>query len=321
MPTQSFSVDETTLTMTTVSDFPVSRERLWDAYADARQIEKFWGPPEWPATFTRHDFALGGRSEYHMTGPDGEISAGYWEVVAMDLGHSFEVVDGFREVGSGFSPDIEPMRVSYRFESVGSASRLTSVTYFPSAEVLAQMREMGMEEGTAMAMEQIEAVVSDHESFAANLPVQPQLIGDTRLRLTRVLTLPQERAWEAHFESSLLTRWLLGPDGWSMPVCEVAKELGEWFRYEWESNDGSGRFGFTGQLLEAARPYRLVTTESVIGMESSGTVNELTLTPVQRGTLITLVITYPSAEVRDYVLSTGMTDGMESSYARLERLF
>ena len=72
MPITSVEKDLDALTMTVTADFPVPVSRLWDAYADPRQLEKFWGPEGWPATFTRHDMAPGGRSEYYMTGPDGE---------------------------------------------------------------------------------------------------------------------------------------------------------------------------------------------------------------------------------------------------------
>lgn len=115
-----------------------------------------------------------------------------------------------------------------------------------------------------------------------------------------------------------MRRWLLGPDGWWMPVCEVATEVGGSYRYEWETEDGLQRFGFEGELLESMPPYRSVTTERMIGMEGPSTTNEMTLTPYGAGTLLSLVITYPNAEVRDTVLGTGMTDGMERSYARLE---
>lgn len=71
MPITSTTQDPDDLTLTVVADFPVPVPRLWNAYADPRQLERFWGPPGFPATFTRHDLAPGGRSEYHMTGPDG----------------------------------------------------------------------------------------------------------------------------------------------------------------------------------------------------------------------------------------------------------
>jgi uncharacterized protein YndB with AHSA1/START domain len=68
MPITSVAKDTAKLTLTVVGDFPVSQRRLWDAYADPRQLERFWGPPAWPARFTRHDFKVGGRAEYVMTG-------------------------------------------------------------------------------------------------------------------------------------------------------------------------------------------------------------------------------------------------------------
>jgi uncharacterized protein YndB with AHSA1/START domain len=112
---------------------------------------------------------------------------------------------------------------------------------------------------------------------------------------------------------------MLGPDGWTMPVCEVAAKVGDAYRYEWQKQDGGERFGLAGELLEPSPPYRAVTTERMIGVDGPGTRNELTLTLVPGRTLVTLVVTYPSKEVRDLVLGTGMTDGMEASYARLER--
>ena len=115
-----------------------------------------------------------------------------------------------------------------------------------------------------------------------------------------------------------MRRWMLGPEGWRMPVCEVNAEVGGTYRYEWEAEDGSQRFGFEGVLLEAAPPHRSVTTEQMIGTDGPSTTNEMTLTPVAGGTLLSLVITYPNAEIRDMVLGTGMTEGMEQSYARLE---
>ena len=128
-----------------------------------------------------------------------------------------------------------------------------------------------------------------------------------------------EQVWRAHHEPELMRRWMLGPDGWTMPVCDVATTVGETYRYEWEQADGEqDRFGFEGELLESASPYRSVTAERMIGMPGDGVVNELTFTPVPAGTLLSLVITFPDAETRDAILATGMADGMEASYARLE---
>lgn len=140
-----------------------------------------------------------------------------------------------------------------------------------------------------------------------------------RAASSRVIRGTVEQVWRAHHEPEFLRRWQLGPDGWTMPVCEVATSVGETYRYEWE-NEADGRsFGFTGELLEVLAPVRAVTTESMIGMDGPVVVNELTLTPLESGTLLTMIGNYPDAETREMILATGMADGMETSYARLER--
>ena len=79
MPVTSVEKDLDQLTITIVADFPVAVRRLWDAYADPRQIERFWGPPTYPATFLRHEAVAGGRSVYKMTGPEGDEHYGSWD--------------------------------------------------------------------------------------------------------------------------------------------------------------------------------------------------------------------------------------------------
>ncbi len=161
-------------------------------------------------------------------------------------------------------------------------------------------------------------MVADLASFAVGRATEAKILDDTRVRVSRVIRGSAQQVWDAHHDPALLRRWLLGPDGWTMPVCELASSVGGTFRYEWESEDGKERFGITGELLESQPPYREVTTEQMVGIDGPPTINEMTLTPVEGGTLLATVITYPSAEVRDAILGTGMTDGMEMSYARLE---
>lgn len=304
-----------------VGEYPVPVERLWEAWSDPRQLEKFWGPETWPATFTRHDMAVGGRSHYYMTGPDGSTSRGWWRFLAIEPGRRIEIEDGFAD-DEGRPDDAMPtMRMVFTFESTPAGSRFTSVTYFPSIEVMEQLAEMGMVEGLKSALGKMDDVLTDLASFAADRATAAQILSETQVRISRVIRGPIDRVWRAHHEPELLQRWLLGPDGWTMPVCEVAESVGDSYRYEWEAEDGSQRFGFEGELLESEPPHREVTTERMIGPDGPdgpATVNEMTLTPVGTGTLLTLVITYPSAEVRDAVLGTGMTDGMERSYERLE---
>lgn len=319
MPITNVTSNPHDLTLTVVADYPVPVERLWDAYADPRQLERFWGPEQWPATFTRHDMAVGGESHYYMKGPDGTMSHGWFRFLAIEPLTRIEVQDGFGDASGKPNADMPTMRMVFNFQGTATGSRFTSVTTFPSIEAMEQLVQMGMMEGMKSAMGQIDAVLADLASFAANRGTESQLLSDTQVRVSRVIRGSAAQVWRAHNEAALMKRWLLGPDGWTMPVCEIAAAVGDRYRYEWESVDGAQRFGFEGELLESAPPYRAVTTEQMIGTPGPSTRNELTLTPVQEGTLMSLLITYPSKELRDMILGTGMTTGMETSYARLER--
>lgn len=179
---------------------------------------------------------------------------------------------------------------------------------------------MGMEEGTRAAMAQIDDVVTDLRSFAAGHGMDTQLLGQTQARFTRVIRGSVELVWQAHHDPELLKRWLLGPDGWMMSEVTVAHAVGDTYRYAWTPEPGveGEPFALTGELKESVPPHREVTTESMEGFPGPATLNEQTLTPLEDGTLLTLVITYPDAKMRDSILATGMTEGMETSYARLE---
>ena len=319
MPITSVEKDLDALTITIVADFAAPLARLWDAYADPRQIERFWGPPSYPATFLRHDAAAGGRSVYKMTGPTGDEHYGCWEWTDVTAPTSFDIIDWFADETGAPNTDLPGTHASFVFEATQTGSRLTTTSRFDSLEQLQQLLEMQMLEGTKEAMSQIDAVLADLAAFSADLAAEAQILSDTQVRIARVIRGSVEQVWRAHSDAELMKKWLLGPDGWTMPVCEIATKVGDTYRYEWQPEGGGEGFGFTGELLESEHPYRQVTTESMIGMEGQ-TLNELTLTPVEGGTLLSLVITYANAEMRDMILATGMTDGMETSYARLEGL-
>lgn len=320
MPITDVTTDPEALTLTITGEYPVPVERLWNAWADPRQLERFWGPPTWPATFTRHDMVEGGRSEYFMTGPDGTRSAGYWIFENIDEGRSITVVDGFADEDGNPNDDMPTNRSEFRFESIDAGSRYTAVSTFTDADAMQQLLDMGMLEGATAAVGQIDEVLADLAAFAAGSGVESRILDDTHVLFRRVIRGSVDQVWQAHHDAELLKRWLLGPDGWTMPVCEVAASVGDDYRYEWEGEDGSGRFGFEGRLLESDPPHRSVTTEAMIGMDGPFTTNELTLHPVADGTLLSIRITYPNKELRDQILATGMTDGMETSYARLDDL-
>ncbi len=318
MPVTSVDKDLDRLTLTVVADFNAPLGRLWNAYVDPRQIERFWGPPTYPATFLRHDAATGGRSIYLMTGPEGDVHFGCWEWISVNAPESFEVADSFANEKGEPNGELPTIRMTFAFEETENGSRLVMTSYFDSLDQLQQLVEMGMDEGTREAMAQIDTVLADLASFASDRAVEAQLLSDTQVRVARVIRGTIDQVWSAHTDAELLKKWLLGPDGWTMPVCQTAVHVGDSYRYEWEKEGGGGRFGFTGELLESEKPHRSVTTEAMIGMDFPATLNELTLTPVEDGTLLSLIITYADIEQRDAVLATGMTEGMETSYARLE---
>lgn len=320
MPVTSVEKDPESLTMVIVADFSVPVRRLWDAYADPRQLETFWGPPTWPATFDRHDLTPGGRSEYYMTGPDGSRAGGFWEFLSVQEGKSFEVIDGFNREDGTPNTDMPSMRMVFAFEETEAGSRLRTTTYFNSLAELEQLVEMGMEEGTTLAMGQIDDVLADLRSYAADRATEAQLLSDTQARISRVLRGTPQQIWDAHHDPDLMRLWCYGPEGWTFTDCVVATTPGGKYRYAYAPETGveGEPFAITGELLEAEPPHREVFLETMEDIDGPPTRNEQTLTPVEGGTLLVLVVTYASREQRDLVLGTGMTDGMEASYARLE---
>ncbi|QAY59816.1 ATPase [Microbacterium protaetiae] len=321
MPVTDISADADTLTMNIVADFDAPLDRVWKVFTDPRQLERFWGPPGWPATFTRFDFAPGGLAQYYMTSPQGEVSRGRWEFLSIDEPRSFEVLDGFADADGDLTGDIDPMRMVFAFEETPTGTRLNGKTYFTSADSLEQAVQMGMVEGTRLAMGQLDAVLQDLRAYAAVKGTQIEVLDDQHVRITRLIDGPRELVWRAHHEPELMKRWLLGPDGWRMTVCEIDPAPGGAYRYAWEPEDGieGQAFGFDGVTLVAEAPRRAVTTEHMTGTDYPTTINDLQLYEEDGATLLTLLVEYPDAATRDAVLATGMVDGMETSYARLER--
>jgi uncharacterized protein YndB with AHSA1/START domain len=321
MPVTAVTTDPEELTMTLTADFPAPVERLWAAFTDPRQLERFWGPPGWPARFPDFDFTVGGHIRYAMTSPQGQRSAGQWEVLSIDAPHAFEVLDSFLNEEGEVMTDFPSMRMTFAFASTESGSRLTNVTYFTSAEALEQVVAMGAVEGSTLAINQLDLVLADLREYSAGKGAQTEILDDTHVRITRLIEGPIDLVWRAHHDPELMKKWMLGPDGWRMSVCEVDATVGGRYRYEWEPvGDTEGEvFGFDGETLLVEEPRRAVSTEHMTGTDFPSTINDLNLYEEDGATLVTLLIEYPDKDTRDMVLATGMTDGMEASYARMER--
>ncbi|GHD40820.1 SRPBCC domain-containing protein [Mycetocola manganoxydans] len=157
----STNKDVDNLTFTIVAEFDAGPEAVWQVWENPRLLERWRGPPTWPATFEKLEFAPGGDARYYMSGPDGEKARGWWKIVSMDAPRRFAFDDGFAgDDGKPLDPD-DTTRCEVTLAEDGNVTRMTSVTTFRSAEQLEQMVEMGMEEGTIGAMGQIDAVLAD----------------------------------------------------------------------------------------------------------------------------------------------------------------
>jgi uncharacterized protein YndB with AHSA1/START domain len=152
--------DPAALTLTVAARFDASVERVWQLLADPRTLERWWGPPAYPATVVDHDLTPGGRVSYFMTGPEGDKHAGWWRVIAVDAPHYLEVEDGFADDSGEPNPNMPTCFMRMTVEADGAQTRLQTVTTFPSTEAMEQMVGMGMVEGITEAIQQIPAVLA-----------------------------------------------------------------------------------------------------------------------------------------------------------------
>jgi uncharacterized protein YndB with AHSA1/START domain len=144
--------------------------------------------------------------------------------------------------------------------------------------------------------------------------------GDTHIIVTRHFAAPPEAVYRAHIEPKIIQQWLLGPEGWTMPVCINEAKPGGKIRYEWQNATGEG-FHVTGEFVEL-KPYsKLVHVERMhLPDPTPDNHVETTFAPDGKGTLMTMRMTLPDAKTRASMLATGMEPGMEASYARLETI-
>ena len=161
MPVTDVTHDTDTLTLTITADFAAPVERVWQVYADPRQLERVFGPPGFPATFVEHDLVRGGRAHYFMTSPEGEKYYGWWTVTEVDEPRHFAFQDGFA-ADDTFAP-LDDMPVStnvYRFEPSDSGTRATFTSTYASAEDLQKVLDMGVVEGATLAINQIDDLLA-----------------------------------------------------------------------------------------------------------------------------------------------------------------
>ncbi len=160
MSVTSVHRDVETLTMTITAEFDAPIGRVWQLWADPRQLERWWGPPAYPATVVDHDLTPGGRVTYVMTGPEGDQHRGWWRVLALDPPRRLEFEDGFADDAGDPNPDMPTTTARVTLEEHGDGgTRMTIATRFPSMDAMDQMISMGAEEGMTSALAQIDGIL------------------------------------------------------------------------------------------------------------------------------------------------------------------
>jgi uncharacterized protein YndB with AHSA1/START domain len=153
--------DPTALTMTLESEWDAPIASVWQLWADPRKLERWWGPPTYPATVVEHELRPGGKVSYFMTGPEGDQQHGWWKVTAVEERHRLDLEDGFADKEGNPDVTMPTMRFTVTLaEQPSGATRMVIETRFPSREAMDQMLEMGMEEGMAAANSQIADILA-----------------------------------------------------------------------------------------------------------------------------------------------------------------
>jgi uncharacterized protein YndB with AHSA1/START domain len=160
MPVTDITKDLDNRVLTITAEFAAPVERVWELYADPRQLERVWGPPTHPATFVDHELTPGTTSTYYMTSPEGERYYGVWRITGVDAPDGFTFDDAFADESFAVNTELPVSRCEYAFEAAGVGTRARFMTTYASAEDLQTVLDMGMEEGARQAMNQIDAFLA-----------------------------------------------------------------------------------------------------------------------------------------------------------------
>lgn len=145
--------------------------------------------------------------------------------------------------------------------------------------------------------------------------------GDNQVVVKRKFDAPLSLVWRCYTEPELVKRWLLGPPGWSMPVCEMDLRPGGKYRYRWRNDADGSEFGFVGTFKDIETEKRITHTETPEDAPEMGeSFNEIEFNALGDMSELVMTMTYENAEVRESVLATGMTDGMGMSFEMLDKL-
>ena len=159
MTVTSTDKDFDNLTITLVADFEAPIERVWDLWADPRKLERWWGPPTYPATFEKHDLSPGGEVTYFMTGPEGDTHRGWWRVTSVDPPTSLEFTDGFADDEGEPKEDMPITAVQIQLADHDGGTRMEIRSTFDSREQMQELVDMGAVEGLQQSVGQMDALL------------------------------------------------------------------------------------------------------------------------------------------------------------------
>jgi uncharacterized protein YndB with AHSA1/START domain len=160
MSVTSVDKDFDNLTMTLVADFDAPVERVWQLWADPRKLERWWGPPTYPATVEEHDLTPGGSVTYFMTSPEGEKHRGWWRITSIDPEKSLEFADGFADQDGKPIGDMPATTVRMQLTEHEGRTRMELRSAFDSREQMEQLMNIGMDEGLREAVGQMDALLA-----------------------------------------------------------------------------------------------------------------------------------------------------------------
>jgi uncharacterized protein YndB with AHSA1/START domain len=156
----SVEKDFDSLSLTLVAEFDAPIERVWQLWADPRQLEGWWGPPSYPAIVKRHDLAVGGEVSYFMTGPGGERSGGWWRVTSVDPPRSLEFTDGWANLDGTPNAELPTTAVQVRLTEHDGGTRMELRFVFESAEHMEQVEGWGAFEVFPQSVGQMDALLA-----------------------------------------------------------------------------------------------------------------------------------------------------------------
>ncbi|MPZ28987.1 MAG: SRPBCC domain-containing protein [Micromonosporaceae bacterium] len=160
MSVTSVDKDFDNLTFTLVADFDAPIDRVWQLWADPRQLERWWGPPSYPATVEQHDLTPGGEVTYVMTGPDGDQHRGWWRIRSVDPPKSLAFTDGFADQAGTPIAELPTTAVQMQLTERDRGTRMELRSVFDSREQMEQLVNMGMVEGMQQSVGQIDALLA-----------------------------------------------------------------------------------------------------------------------------------------------------------------